>query len=343
MTKEPLPFADKSFDFVYCRHVVEDLYNPFLLLKEMDRVGKAGYIETPSPMCELTKGVDGGNDPPHRGYIHHRSFVWVEDAVLYLVEKATAVEHMAFDAARLLEANPFLWNTYFLWSGKLKFHFLEQSVHFTYYDVPANFCLWVLRGRTQSWTEPLNNWSESLRSVVQGEIMNTEQKNGNPSSMDSLKLDGPDNKTINLNDEAEFVKTFPKGQWLFCRREEPKKLSTVLEGFEIQSAFVSVLAVGPDFLGDVKPGDRVTYAECLGLPKELKVPWAIKYCWVHENKVLGRLPRNADDKGMTATGQYADGLSIQRAIANFVAEKTAEAHAMGMDVGKLFGEKPKAG
>jgi hypothetical protein len=168
--------------------------------------------------------------------------------------------------------------------------------------------------------------------------MNTPQ-NGNSSLMDNLSLDSLDNKTINLNDEQEFTRTFPKGQWLFCRREEPKKLSTVLEGFEIQSAFVNVIAVGPDFLGDVKVGDRVTYAECLGLPKELKTPWALKYCWVHENKVLGRLPRGADDKGMTATGQYADGLSTQRAIANFVAEKTAEAHAMGMDVSRLFGAK----
>jgi hypothetical protein len=38
---QKLPYADKEFDFIYCRHVLEDLYNPFLLVEEMSRVGKA--------------------------------------------------------------------------------------------------------------------------------------------------------------------------------------------------------------------------------------------------------------------------------------------------------------
>ena len=54
-----LPFPDKYFDFVYCRHVVEDLNNPFTLLKEMSRIGKAGYVETPSVM-ELRYSTDVG-------------------------------------------------------------------------------------------------------------------------------------------------------------------------------------------------------------------------------------------------------------------------------------------
>jgi hypothetical protein len=54
---QKLPYADKEFDFIYCRHVLEDLYNPFLLVEEMSRVGKAGYIETPSPAAELCSKV----------------------------------------------------------------------------------------------------------------------------------------------------------------------------------------------------------------------------------------------------------------------------------------------
>ena len=47
---DKLPYEDNEFDFVYARHVIEDLYNPFNLLKEMSRVSKKGYIETPSPL-----------------------------------------------------------------------------------------------------------------------------------------------------------------------------------------------------------------------------------------------------------------------------------------------------
>src|SRR5258705_482929 len=53
-----LPYDDKQFDFIYCRHVLEDSWNPFHLCDEMSRVGLAGYIETPSPMAELGRGVD---------------------------------------------------------------------------------------------------------------------------------------------------------------------------------------------------------------------------------------------------------------------------------------------
>ncbi len=43
-----LPFADKSFDFVYCSHVLEHVDDPLLACAEIMRVGKRGYIETPT-------------------------------------------------------------------------------------------------------------------------------------------------------------------------------------------------------------------------------------------------------------------------------------------------------
>ena len=55
LAEELLPYPDKSFDFIYARHVIEDTYNPFNLLREMNRVGKAGYIETPSGIVLLLR------------------------------------------------------------------------------------------------------------------------------------------------------------------------------------------------------------------------------------------------------------------------------------------------
>ncbi|MFQ6044045.1 MAG: class I SAM-dependent methyltransferase, partial [Candidatus Poribacteria bacterium] len=41
-----LPFADKSFDYIICSHILEHVENPALLLNELMRVGYRGYIET---------------------------------------------------------------------------------------------------------------------------------------------------------------------------------------------------------------------------------------------------------------------------------------------------------
>ena len=50
---EGLPFADKEFDYVICNHVLEHSTDPSTFLKELMRVAKAGYIETPSMLGEL--------------------------------------------------------------------------------------------------------------------------------------------------------------------------------------------------------------------------------------------------------------------------------------------------
>jgi hypothetical protein len=125
--KSPLPFPDKYFDFVYCRHVVEDIVYPFNFLAEMSRVGKAGYVETPSVVAELCRGIDG-NTPPWRGYNHHHWFVWNHKGKLKLLKKYTYVEYMEFNddnIVKILRSSPDHWNTHLLWDGALDY---EQVV-----------------------------------------------------------------------------------------------------------------------------------------------------------------------------------------------------------------------
>ena len=127
-----LPFEDNSFDFVYCRHVIEDMYNPFLLCKEMERVGKAGYIETPSPMAEIGRGVDG-NSPPFRGYHHHRNIVWVHEGELRIAAKYPIIEYLRFleeEIVGWLKEGPKFWNTYYLWEDKIKTKHLQSGPDF---------------------------------------------------------------------------------------------------------------------------------------------------------------------------------------------------------------------
>jgi hypothetical protein len=125
LAEKPLPFPDKSFDFIYCRHMLEDMYDPFPVIREISRVGKAGYIEMPSPMAEIGRGVDGGS-PPYRGYHHHRFIGWVGGDELRLISKYPLIEYLRFDEERidaLLRLGPNYWNTYYLWEGSIKvFH-----------------------------------------------------------------------------------------------------------------------------------------------------------------------------------------------------------------------------
>ncbi|MBM3546234.1 MAG: class I SAM-dependent methyltransferase [Alphaproteobacteria bacterium] len=130
--RDRLPYGDKSFDFVYCRHVVEDLDDPLHLCREMMRVGRRGYIETPSPLAEVCRGIDGGN-PPWRGYYHHRHFVYSVPGSnrLSILAKSPRMEHDPMDdetIVRLLRSNPFLWNTYFLWDEAFEIEFVSDEL-----------------------------------------------------------------------------------------------------------------------------------------------------------------------------------------------------------------------
>jgi len=49
---EYLPYKSKSFDFVYCAHVLEHVENPVKALTEIQRIGKTGYIEVPTKMSD---------------------------------------------------------------------------------------------------------------------------------------------------------------------------------------------------------------------------------------------------------------------------------------------------
>jgi starvation-inducible DNA-binding protein len=71
---EAFPFYNKQFLFSFCRHTLEDIQNPSNAFNEIIRVSQKGYIETPSPLAELTRGVEGNLV----GYCHHRYIVWSE-------------------------------------------------------------------------------------------------------------------------------------------------------------------------------------------------------------------------------------------------------------------------
>ncbi len=79
--RAPFPFADNYFDLVVCSHVLEDIRDPIHVSSEISRIGKAGYIETPTPLLELTRGMDP-QGKAYVGYCHHRWLVENQDGEL---------------------------------------------------------------------------------------------------------------------------------------------------------------------------------------------------------------------------------------------------------------------
>lgn len=53
-----MPFKDNSFDYIVCTHVLEHVDDPGKACSELIRVGKRGYIETPSMIQEILIGND---------------------------------------------------------------------------------------------------------------------------------------------------------------------------------------------------------------------------------------------------------------------------------------------
>ena len=97
-------FEDNEFDFVICSHVLEDIRDPLFVCSQMIRIGKAGYIETPSRFRECAK-VDSSD--PVSGWEHHR---WIVDV----------------EAGKILFTPKFAWAHRFDYLGEAKRHLLHD-------------------------------------------------------------------------------------------------------------------------------------------------------------------------------------------------------------------------
>lgn len=89
---EHLPFADKEFDYVICCHVLEHVEDPQQFLSELFRVGKSGYLETPSLLGENLFARHS-----HKWILHEYK------DVLYLVDKEKMGFIYGYDMGELIQ------------------------------------------------------------------------------------------------------------------------------------------------------------------------------------------------------------------------------------------------
>jgi len=88
-------FADKQFDYIFCRDTLEDLKNPLFVCNEMMRVGKAGRIIVPSVLTECTIGIDPyPHSDKYAGYCNHKwlSFTTKNNGILFVPK--TPITHI---------------------------------------------------------------------------------------------------------------------------------------------------------------------------------------------------------------------------------------------------------
>lgn len=124
----PFPFEENQFDFSYCRHVLEDIQNPDFAIKQIFKCSRQGYIETPSPLIEITRGIESVD---YCGYIHHRYIVWNYLDTVYFLPKYPIVESIINNQHLIEIANnyPIYWNNYILWEKPMRIVIYRNGVN----------------------------------------------------------------------------------------------------------------------------------------------------------------------------------------------------------------------
>ena len=125
---ENLPFKDKAFDFVIASHVLEHSVNPRKFLEELQRVARAGYIETPDAFMERINP-----------YWDHRSEVTIRDGSLVIRKKLNwkidddLVELYeervkTIITRKTIPQNPFEFHARFYWENSISYKIINDEV-----------------------------------------------------------------------------------------------------------------------------------------------------------------------------------------------------------------------
>jgi len=124
--RKQFPFKDKEFDFVFCSHTLEDIRDPIWVCSEINRIGKSGYIKTPSRIIESHKNI-GGKWNLNKyvvGYSHHIWYVEDFDNKLLFTPKNPLIHNIKeFQVNNLCE--PKIMS--FFWKGD--FEYEENNIN----------------------------------------------------------------------------------------------------------------------------------------------------------------------------------------------------------------------
>ena len=131
---EDMPFAEKEFDFVYCSHVLEHVNDPISACSELIRIGKRGYIETPTKTSDIMLNFTKLKN-------HHKWYIEAKGDLLIFLEFSEQEQydlgsdnffnelHSKWDNPfqRLFTGNRKVFNNMFLWENTFRFLVIDKN------------------------------------------------------------------------------------------------------------------------------------------------------------------------------------------------------------------------
>ncbi|HEV7682006.1 MAG TPA: methyltransferase domain-containing protein [Pyrinomonadaceae bacterium] len=130
-----MPFRDKAFDFVIAFHVLEHVPDPAAFLRELQRVGKAGYIETPNAIFERLVPYD----------VHLLEIMNVNNKLIINKKKSAKPDSFLNELElvkksaqwkRFFYGNPALFHVRYCWQDKINFEVLNPEVSSNWFVEP---------------------------------------------------------------------------------------------------------------------------------------------------------------------------------------------------------------
>jgi SAM-dependent methyltransferase len=131
-----MPFRDKTFDYVIAFHVLEHVPTPETFLRELSRVAKAGYIETPNAIFDKLAPYD----------VHCLEIMNIDNRLVINKKRAGCTD--AFIAGLTQQRD---WNTFFYSHPEyfhIRYHWTDH-IDFTVTN-PEESCSWHMKGEASA-------------------------------------------------------------------------------------------------------------------------------------------------------------------------------------------------
>lgn len=131
-----MPFRDNAFGYSFALHVLEHMHKPDEMLHELERVSKAGYIETPNALYERI-----------HPFSVHLLEIFELNGVLHIHKKGTAMgddfvgtlDILDTDAEwrRFFGRHPRFFHVCYKWRGKIAYKILNPDTSTAWFEDPV--------------------------------------------------------------------------------------------------------------------------------------------------------------------------------------------------------------